>query len=105
MFPIVVAAPQYFAGRIALGVLTQTADAFAQVQTALSWFVDTYTQLAEWKAVVDRLTSFSEAMVTAKQAAAQTDIRGKHAAAAPADPGGCRGSPAERGACCWSTST
>ena len=53
-------------------MLQQTLDAFDQVQEALSWFVDSYTQLAEWKAVVDRLTGFSEAMVAAKQAAAQT---------------------------------
>ena len=72
VLPIVLAAPQYFAGRIAFGVLTQTLDAFAQVQTALSWFVDAYAQLAEWKAVVDRLTGFSEAMVAAKQVAAET---------------------------------
>src|SRR5581483_4580907 len=72
VLPIVLAAPQYFAGRIAFGVLTQTLDAFAQVQTALSWFVDAYAQLAEWKAVVDRLTGFSEAMVAAKVAAAET---------------------------------
>jgi vitamin B12/bleomycin/antimicrobial peptide transport system ATP-binding/permease protein len=72
VFPIVVAAPQYFTGQIALGVLTQTLDAFAQVQSALSWFVDTYAQLAAWKAVVDRLTTFSEAMVTAKAAVADT---------------------------------
>ena len=72
IFPIIVAAPQYFAGKIQLGVLTQTADAFAQVQSALSWFVDTYAQLAAWKAGVDRLTTFSEAMVKAKQAAAET---------------------------------
>ena len=72
IFPFIVAAPQYFAGKIQLGVLTQTADAFAQVQSALSWFVDTYPRLAEWKAGVDRLTSFSEAMVRAKQEAAET---------------------------------
>jgi vitamin B12/bleomycin/antimicrobial peptide transport system ATP-binding/permease protein len=72
IFPIIVAAPQYFAGKIQLGVLTQTADAFAQVQIALSWFVDTYPRLAEWKAGVDRLTTFSEAMVRAKQAAEHT---------------------------------
>jgi vitamin B12/bleomycin/antimicrobial peptide transport system ATP-binding/permease protein len=72
VFPIIVAAPPYFAGRIALGVLTQTLDAFAQVQTALSWFVDTYAQLAAWKAVVDRLTTFSEAMVSAKLSAQNT---------------------------------
>jgi putative ATP-binding cassette transporter len=67
VFPLIVAAPQYFAGQITLGVLTQTADAFAQVQGALSWFVDTFATLAAWKAVVDRLTTFSEAMVKAKE--------------------------------------
>ena len=65
------AAPQYFAGQIQLGTLTQTADAFAQVQQSLSWFVDTYPRLAAWKAVVDRLTTFGEAMAKAK--AAQRD--------------------------------
>jgi putative ATP-binding cassette transporter len=69
IFPYIVAAPQYFAGKIGLGVLTQTADAFGQVQGALSWFVDTYTQLAAWKATIDRLTTFGEAMVTAKRSA------------------------------------
>ena len=72
IFPIIVAAPQYFAGKIQLGVLTQTADAFGQVQGSLSWFVDTYAQLAAWKAGVDRLTTFSEAMVRAKVEAAET---------------------------------
>jgi putative ATP-binding cassette transporter len=69
IFPMIVAAPQYFAGQISLGVLTQTADAFAQVQGALSWFVDTFATLAAWKAVVDRLTTFSDAMVKAKEVA------------------------------------
>ena len=74
VFPFVLAGPQYFAGRIAFGALNQTLDAFAQVQTALSWFVDSYAQLAEWKAIVDRLTTFSDAMVAAKLAAAQTEF-------------------------------
>ena len=74
VLPIVLAAPQFFAGRIAFGVLQQTLDAFDQVQRALSWFVEFYTQLAEWKAVVDRLTGFSEAMVAAKLAAAETAL-------------------------------
>jgi putative ATP-binding cassette transporter len=82
VFPFIVAAPQYFAGQIQLGVLTQTADAFAQVQIALSWFVDTYQRLAEWKAGVDRLTTFSEAMLKAKQEAARTAF-----VAAAAEPG------------------
>jgi vitamin B12/bleomycin/antimicrobial peptide transport system ATP-binding/permease protein len=77
IFPIVVAAPRFFSGAIQLGVLTQTANAFGQVQGPLSWFVDTYATLAAWKAVVDRLTTFSEAMVKAKQAAIKNafDVR------------------------------
>ena len=72
IFPYVAAAPQYFVSGGQMGLLTQTADAFVQVQGALSWFVDTYQKLAEWKAGVDRLTTFGEAMVEAKEAAAAT---------------------------------
>src|SRR5215472_519944 len=66
VFPFVVASPHYFAGLIALGVLTQTADAFGQVQGALSWFVNSYTDIAEWKASADRLISFRQAMERAE---------------------------------------
>jgi vitamin B12/bleomycin/antimicrobial peptide transport system ATP-binding/permease protein len=81
VFPLIVAAPQYFAGQITLGVLTQTADAFAQVQGALSWFVDTFATLAAWKAVVDRLTTFSEAMVKAKEMARRNAFEERPASA------------------------
>jgi putative ATP-binding cassette transporter len=69
VFPVVVAAPNYFAGKVGLGVLTQTAGAFGQVQGSLSWFVDSYAQLAEWKAVLDRLSGFREAMDNEKRKA------------------------------------
>ena len=69
IFPFVVAAPRYFAGSIQLGGLMQTASAFGQVQDALSWFVNAYTQLAEWKATVDRLTTFRNATEHARLAA------------------------------------
>jgi putative ATP-binding cassette transporter len=68
IFPYVVAAPRYFSGAIQLGGLMQTASAFGQVQDALSWFVSAYVQLAEWKATVDRLTSFSAAAGQARAA-------------------------------------
>ncbi|WP_425059640.1 Vitamin B12 transport ATP-binding protein BacA [Sporomusa carbonis] len=58
IFPILVAAPRYFAKEIQLGGLLQTASAFGKVQDALSFFVDSYPLLAEWKSVVDRLTGF-----------------------------------------------
>lgn len=62
IFPFIVTAPRYFSGQIKLGDLMQTASAFGQVQGALSWFVSAYTQLAAWKATVDRLTGLHAAM-------------------------------------------
>jgi vitamin B12/bleomycin/antimicrobial peptide transport system ATP-binding/permease protein len=62
LVPFFVGAPYYFAGRIDLGTLTQTADAFGSVQGALSYFIDSYATLAEYKAVVDRLTSFESSI-------------------------------------------
>lgn len=68
IFPIVVAAPAYFAGRIPLGGLIQTSSAFGQVQGALSWFVDNYARLTEWRATVERLTGFRQAIESARAA-------------------------------------
>jgi putative ATP-binding cassette transporter len=62
IFPIVVAAPRYFSGAIPLGGLTQIAGAFGQVQGALSFFVDAYSDIAQWRAVVERLTGFERAI-------------------------------------------
>lgn len=62
VFPYVVAAPRYFSGAFQLGDLIQTAQAFRQVQTALSWFVTSYTDLANWKATVNRLAGFERAL-------------------------------------------
>lgn len=69
IFPFLVGAPRYFAGSIHLGGLMQTASAFGQVQDALSWFVNAYTQLAEWRATVERLTTFRNAAHDAHVAA------------------------------------
>ena len=69
VFPFVVAAPAFFAGRIPLGGLTQTAGAFAEVQGALSWFVDNYAGLTEWRATVQRVVGFQDAIETARAAA------------------------------------
>lgn len=62
IFPLLAAAPRYFSGAIQLGGLTQTAQAFGQVQGALSWFVDAYGELADWRATVWRLSSFVSAL-------------------------------------------
>jgi putative ATP-binding cassette transporter len=62
VFPFLVAAPRYFSGAIPLGGLTQIAGAFSSVQDALSWFVNAYSTLAGWKASVDRLLTFQQAL-------------------------------------------
>lgn len=62
VFPFIVAAPLYFAGSIQLGGLMQTASAFGSVQVALSWFITAFATIADWKARVDRLTSFKTAL-------------------------------------------
>jgi putative ATP-binding cassette transporter len=73
VFPFLVAAPRYFSGAISLGQYTQTASAFNQVQSALSWFIDAYTQFAAWKATVDRLTGFSAALERTRAEAERLD--------------------------------
>lgn len=62
IFPIMVAAPRYFSGAIQLGTLMQINSAFSQIQGSLSWFVDTFTQLANWKACINRLVGFNTAV-------------------------------------------
>ena len=65
VFPIILVAPAYFAGRIQLGAMLQTAEAFGSVQQALSFFVSAYRTLAEWRAVVARLDGFETAIKSA----------------------------------------
>lgn len=62
IIPYVITAPFYFAGKIPLGIMTQTASAFSNVETALTFFINYYTSLATFKSVLDRLTSFDMAI-------------------------------------------
>jgi putative ATP-binding cassette transporter len=62
IFPSIVAAPRYFRGDLALGGLMQTIGAFGQVQDSLSFFVQSYKQIAEWCSVVERLSGFEQAL-------------------------------------------
>ncbi|WP_296659069.1 ABC transporter ATP-binding protein/permease [Paraburkholderia sp.] len=58
IFPLVVAAPRYFAGAIEFGVVTQIAGAFGTVSDSFSWFINSYSTLVEWRATVNRLREF-----------------------------------------------
>ena len=65
--PLILAAPQYFAGAMALGGLLQTVSAFGRVQDALSYFVSSYDTIAQLIAVIRRLAGFLEHMEEAEQ--------------------------------------
>jgi putative ATP-binding cassette transporter len=62
IFPLVGAAPRYFAGAFTIGVLMQLSNAFGQVSNACSWFVNSYATLADWRATINRLREFSMRM-------------------------------------------
>ena len=85
IFPFVVAAPRYFRGEFALGGLMQTASAFGQVQDALSYIISSYTDIAEWRAVVARLAGFNKALDQVRTEAAIQGIRHEEAPAGGLD--------------------
>jgi putative ATP-binding cassette transporter len=58
IFPIFVASPRYFAGALSFGMLMQIVDAFGSVSGSLSWFINNYDTLVEWRATVNRLREF-----------------------------------------------
>ena len=74
VFPYIMVSPAYFAGKVQLGGLMQTANAFGQVQGALSVFVNVYRQLAEWRAVVERLSGFDHSIAVAHEAAVKPPV-------------------------------
>lgn len=58
VIPLAVALPNYFNKVFELGGLMQALRAFSTVQDSLSFFVNAYPQIAEWRAVNKRLITF-----------------------------------------------
>ena len=75
IFPILVAAPRYFRGELPLGGLMQTSQAFGQVQDSLSFIVTSYTDIAEWRAVVLRLLGFERTLARVRAEATFEGVR------------------------------
>ncbi len=69
IFPYLMVSPAYFSGAMQLGGLMQTASAFNSVQTALSYFVTAYQQIAQYRSVVTRLAGFEDAIEAGRAAA------------------------------------
>ncbi|MEN3112539.1 ABC transporter ATP-binding protein/permease [Uliginosibacterium paludis] len=72
VFPMIIQAPRLFAKEIQLGDLMQTMEAFGQVQDALSFFRSSYDEFATYRAVLVRLSGFTDAI---EQTAALPEIR------------------------------
>ena len=62
--PILVAAPSYLSGDMSFGELMVVVGAFNQVQTSLRWFVDNFSNIADWRATLLRVASFRNALFT-----------------------------------------
>src|SRR5207244_3509598 len=75
IIPYILVGPAYFAGRLQLGDLMQAAGAFTRVQEALSIFVDVYREIADWRAVIDRLDGFDAAIAQARAVASNPEIQ------------------------------
>ncbi|WP_237154596.1 ABC transporter ATP-binding protein/permease [Oryzibacter oryziterrae] len=80
VFSFILLAPAYFtSATMPLGNMMQTASAFGDVQGGFSFFVDLFSSNAsnsipQWKAVLDRLTTFEAAMKAAEAAATNSEI-------------------------------
>ncbi|WP_370675337.1 ABC transporter ATP-binding protein/permease [Pleomorphomonas sp. PLEO] len=76
VFPFLMLAPAYFiaGSTMQLGILIQTSQGFGQVQGNFSIFVSLYGAIANWKAVLDRLTTFERAMSAAEADAAKPGV-------------------------------
>ena len=84
VFPFIMGSPAYFANLMQLGGLMQIANAFGRIQEALSVFIAIYRNLAEWRAVIERLSGFDRSVATARAVAVTPPVIGVAAGEAAA---------------------
>jgi putative ATP-binding cassette transporter len=74
IFPYILVAPAYFAEKVQLGGMMQTASAFSSVQDALSFIITSYRTIAEWQSVVQRLAGFEQSIENATALTVEQNI-------------------------------
>ena len=63
VLPIIVVAPEYFAGNVELGVISQASAAFSHILDDLSIVVNSFNDVSKFSAGIDRLFSFLSAIM------------------------------------------
>jgi putative ATP-binding cassette transporter len=81
LVPTLIVSPAYLSGAITLGTLMQAALAFQRVAAGFAFCIGAYSKIAEWKAIMDRLSQMEHAM-TATDA-----LKGRQAGAIAVDAG------------------
>ncbi len=76
VFPFIMGSPAYFANAMQLGGLMQIANAFGRMQEALSVFIAVYRNIAEWRAVIERLNGFDQSVAKAHAVAVTPPVIG-----------------------------
>jgi len=71
--PTLVAAPLYFSGKLSFGGLMMAAAAFTQAQSSLRWFVDNFSQIADWRAALLRVVGLRQVLVSDLEGGLQGD--------------------------------
>lgn len=78
VIPLFLCAPLYFSHLLSLGGLIKATNSFGRVLTAVSYFVTAYPFIAQWRAVIQRLSGFTQA-VEAARALSEQPAAARHA--------------------------
>ena len=67
VFPFIIQAPRLLSSQITLGDVMQTSQSFGQVEGALSFFRSSYDDFASYRAIINRLSGFIDAISATEQ--------------------------------------
>ncbi|MBP2557777.1 putative ATP-binding cassette transporter [Neorhizobium galegae] len=72
--PIIIASPMYFSGDLSFGGLMMAVGAFNQVNQALRWYVVNFSVIADWRATLNRVSSFRNALLAMDTPAKEGEV-------------------------------
>lgn len=72
--PIIIASPMYFSGELTFGGLMMAVGAFNQVNTALRWYVQNFSVIADWRATLARVSFFRNALLMTDTPAKEGEV-------------------------------